>query len=109
MAEISRLAQSFSKRRRGLARRSILFLVTFFCFTLPACETTTTTVPLGPNLSTGQKKEQPRGFFDKLSDQMTERECSVARFSCPFGFGPANEPCDCTDPEGRVLQGRTIK
>ena len=63
---------------------------------------------MGPNLSTGQKKEE-RGFFDRLSDNMTTRECSVLRFSCSFGFGPANEPCYCTDPDGRVLQGRTIK
>jgi len=87
----------------------MLFLITFFFFTLTACETTTTTVPLGPNISTGQKKEEPRGFFGRLSDQITERECNVARFTCPFGLGPAGEPCYCTDPDGLVLQGRTIK
>jgi hypothetical protein len=51
----------------------------------------------------------PRGFFEKLADELTERECNVIRFTCPYGFGPADEPCDCTDPSGVVLRGRTIK
>lgn len=51
----------------------------------------------------------PRGFFDKLADELTERECNVVRFTCPYGFGPAGEPCDCTDPRGVVLKGRTVK
>jgi hypothetical protein len=50
-----------------------------------------------------------RGFWDSLSDRMTERECSVYRFSCPYGFGPAGEPCDCTDPRGFVVKGTTVK
>ena len=49
------------------------------------------------------------GFWDKLSDQVTERHCNVYRFSCPYGFGPAGEPCDCTDPRGVVIKGRTVK
>lgn len=53
--------------------------------------------------------QAPRGFLDRLSDQLTERECNVVRFTCPYGFGAAGEPCECTDPRGTVLIGRTIK
>ena len=53
--------------------------------------------------------EAPRGFFDRLADSLSERECNVGRFTCPYGLGAAGEPCDCTDPNGIVLQGRTIK
>jgi hypothetical protein len=56
----------------------------------------------------GRQTQKP-GFFERLVDRMTERECLVGGFSCPFGLGPANEPCECTDPSGRVLSGRTIK
>jgi hypothetical protein len=56
-----------------------------------------------------QTAAKPTGFFGKLADRMTERECLVHGFSCPYGLGPAGEPCECTDPSGRVLQGRTIK
>jgi hypothetical protein len=42
-------------------------------------------------------------------DQITERECAVTRFSCPYGWGPAGERCECTDPSGRVWQGWTVK
>jgi hypothetical protein len=70
---------------------------------LAGCITTTET-------SAGrQTAAKPTGFFDKLTDQMTERECLVYGFSCPYGLGPAGAPCECTDPSGRVLQGRTIK
>jgi hypothetical protein len=67
-----------------------------------ACSTTTTTNSRG-------QPEAPRGFFDRLADSLSERECNVGRFTCPYGFGAAGEPCDCTDPKGVVLQGRTIK
>ena len=53
--------------------------------------------------------EAPRGFFDRLADSLSERECNVMRFTCPYGLGAAGEPCDCTDPKGVVLQGRTVK
>lgn len=49
------------------------------------------------------------GFFEQLSDQWSERQCHVIRFTCPYGRGPAGEPCECTDPRGVVLSGRTIK
>ena len=55
-----------------------------------------------------QAKPEP-GFFERLRDQLTERECNVVRFTCPYGLGAAGEPCDCTDPRGVVLFGRTIK
>ena len=67
-----------------------------------ACSTTTTTNSRG-------QPEAPRGFFDRLADSLSERECNVGRFTCPYGLGAAGEPCDCTDPNGIVLQGRTIK
>ena len=69
-----------------------------------SCTTTNTSVlPL-----TRQPKE-PEGFFASLKDQVTERECNVGRFICPFGLGPIDEPCTCTEPSGLVLQGRTVK
>jgi hypothetical protein len=52
---------------------------------------------------------KPEGFFGRLMDAMTERECYVGRFTCPFGLGPAGEPCECVDPKGVVLKGTTIK
>jgi hypothetical protein len=70
---------------------------------LAGCVTTTETV------SSRQAAAKPTGFFEKLADQLTERECLVRGFSCPYGLGPAGEPCECADPSGRVLQGRTIK
>jgi hypothetical protein len=68
------------------------------------CTTTTETTSL-PR----RQADQPSGFFGKLMDEMTERECNVGRFICPYGLGPAGEPCDCTDPSGIVLKGRTVK
>lgn len=53
--------------------------------------------------------DKSSSFFERLMDQMTERECRVGAFTCPFGRGPAGEPCECTDPSGRVLYGKTIK
>jgi hypothetical protein len=74
------------------------------------CSTTTTTEPVS-TVTTVRKepKNQPGGFFERLLDRITERECRVPGFTCPYGLGPADEPCDCTDPSGRVLYGRTIK
>jgi len=86
----------------------LLSMFFFFCISA-GCETSTGTMPLEPSLSAGPKKPDTRSFFDRLSDALTERECSVVRFTCPFGLGPAGEPCYCTDPSGVVLQGRTVK
>jgi hypothetical protein len=57
----------------------------------------------------GSKPAVPSGFFNRLADQFTERECNVIRFTCPYGLGPAGEPCDCTDPDGVVRKGVTVK
>lgn len=95
------------KRRSGHRLNSLLFIV-LLSLAVPGCETTTTTMP-GPSSGSTGRREAPRGFFDKLTDAITERECSVAHFTCPYGFGAADEPCDCTDPRGVVLQGRTVK
>ena len=75
----------------------------FIVSLLAGCTTTT-----GVNDSPRQLN-QPRGFFERLVDQVTERECKVGRFSCPYGLGPAGEPCNCTDPNGVVVNGRTVK
>jgi hypothetical protein len=69
-----------------------------------ACTTTTETTTM-PR----QQSDQPRGFFQKFIDEVTERECNVGKFTCPYGLGPAGEPCDCTDPSGIVLKGQTVK
>ena len=63
----------------------------------------------GTPADTKRRSEPPRGFFERVADNLTERECTVVRFTCPYGLGPAGEPCECTDPRGIVLLGRTIK
>lgn len=68
-----------------------------------SCGTTSTTTV------SRRQAEEPRGFFGNMMDQITERECNVGRFICPYGLGPAGEPCTCTDPSGIVLSGRTVK
>jgi hypothetical protein len=70
-----------------------------------SCATTTTTT----TRDFRRQAEKPQGFFERLTDAMTERECNVMRFTCPYGWGPAGEPCDCTDPKGVVLKGVTVK
>jgi hypothetical protein len=69
------------------------------------CTTETSEKPVG----FGSKTDAPRGFFNRLADQLTERECNVIIFSCPYGLGPAGEPCDCTDPDGILRKGWTVK
>jgi hypothetical protein len=49
------------------------------------------------------------GFFERMKDEFTERGCHVGRFVCPYGLGPVGEPCECTDPSGVVVQGRTVR
>jgi hypothetical protein len=87
------------KLRKNYLMMTVLMALAFF-----AC--TTTTEPLTVPRT---QAEQPRGFFEKLVDEMTSRECNVNKFTCPYGLGPAGEPCDCTDPSGIVLKGRTVK
>ena len=81
----------------------LVILAGIFSLQLSACVSSTTITNLR-----GQP-ERPKGFFDRLADAITERECDVRRFTCPYGFGPAGEPCECTDPKGVVLKGYTVK
>jgi len=85
---------------------SLWSVVSLVALSVWACTTSTTT---GPAVGGGGRTEPPRSFFEKLADEFTERECNVFRFTCPYGLGPAGEPCECTEPNGVVLQGRTIK
>ena len=87
-----------------LLRLRIVVLLLFLLFTIGLSNCASST----PTVAGRQGKPEP-GFFERLTDQLTERECNVARFTCPYGFGAAGEPCDCTDPRGVVLFGRTIK
>jgi hypothetical protein len=80
-------------------RQLVSIIMLFLC--LSAC-TTTTSVSRKPG-------QQPQGFLEKMMNQVTERECNVGRFICPYGLGPAGEPCECTDPSGVVVNGRTVK
>jgi hypothetical protein len=84
-------------------RTIFVLLIPAIVFTLASCTTTTTTSEVR------RQTPPPSGFFDRMLDQVTERECNVGKFTCPFGLGPAGEPCDCTDPSGVVLNGRTVK
>ena len=85
--------------------KPIAFL--FFALSLGILGCTTETIEAPARI--GTKSQPPSGFFNRLVDQFTERECNVIRFTCPYGLGPAGEPCDCTDPDGVVRQGSTVK
>jgi hypothetical protein len=87
------------KRQTNLLIQAVI--LTAICAS--SCTTTTTTSEVR-----GQAAK-PQGFFERLADAITERECNVMRFTCPYGWGPAGEPCDCTDPKGVVLTGTTVK
>lgn len=82
----------------------------FFIFALSlgifGCTTETSEAPARFGSKT---QAAPSGFFNRVVDQFTERECNVIRFACPYGLGPAGEPCDCTDPDGVVRNGVTVK
>jgi len=55
------------------------------------------------------QREKPTGFFERLLDNFTERECNVGRFTCDYGLGAAGEPCDCVGPDNVVFSGWTVK
>jgi hypothetical protein len=57
----------------------------------------------------GPAKKSPPGFFERLTDSFTERECNVGRFTCPYGLGRTGEPCECDDPRGFVRKGQTTR
>lgn len=67
----------------------------------------TTSEPVG--MSQATRREPPSGFFDRLLDNFSARECHVGRFTCEYGFGAAGEPCDCVGPNNEVFSGRTVK
>jgi hypothetical protein len=85
--------------------KPIAFLFFALSLGILGCTTETSEAPA----RIGTKSQPPSGFFNRLVDQFTERECNVIRFTCPYGLGPAGEPCDCTDPDGVVRQGSTVK
>ena len=89
-------------RRRVVVTCCVVLVVAFFS----AC--TTTTEPAPPTYF-GRQPEKPAGFFNRLADSFTERECYVGRFTCPYGLGPAGEPCECVAPDGVVYRGNTVK
>lgn len=91
---------------KGCARgRTVATIVAFlFCVSNLACNSSTTRT----GVSSRQIEAGP-GFLDKMMNQVTARECNVGKFTCPFGMGPAGEPCDCTDPSGMIRSGRTVK
>lgn len=84
---------------------SRLLLVIVMAASATGCVTTSERV--GPSQSTSQEK--PSGFFDRMLDNLSERECNVRRFTCPYGVGSAGEPCECVGPDNVVYQGRTVK
>jgi hypothetical protein len=86
----------------GLKYRVRWLLLSILAVSITSC-TTTSTAPVS------RRVPEERGFFTSLMDQVTERECNVGRFMCPYGLGPAGESCTCTDPSGIVLNGRTVK
>jgi len=88
---------------KKLSALLVLGLVALSISTCTSSPTPNTTV------GAGTRAEPQRGFFERLADEFTERECNVVRFTCPYGLGPAGEPCECTEPNGLVLEGRTIK
>jgi hypothetical protein len=64
--------------------------------------------PKFPTNPAARRDPQP-GFFERLTDRFTERECNVGRFTCSYGRGPAGEPCECIDARGYVMRGQTVK
>lgn len=91
-------------RSRGHQWRGLLLLLTIAVATA-GCVTTSERV--GPSQITSQNK--PSGFFDRLLDNFSERQCNVREFTCPYGFGSAGEPCECVGPNNVVYSGQTIK
>jgi len=69
------------------------------------CVTTSEPVPLYQST----QREKPSGFFERLLDNFSERECNVGRFTCDYGLGAAGEPCDCVGPDNVVFSGWTVK
>lgn len=87
------------RRRNGWGR----WMMVCSCLFLLACAAPAS----GP---TPRRPSSPEpGVFERLRSEFTERGCHVGRFVCPYGLGAVGEPCECTDPSGVVLQGRTVR
>ena len=84
---------------------SRLLLLLIIAASATGCVTTSERV--APFQSTS--REKPDGFFDRLLDNFSERECNVGRFTCPYGLGSAGEPCECVGPNNVVYDGHTVK
>jgi hypothetical protein len=82
----------------------LIFLLILFV-SLTGCVTTSERVT--PFQTTSHEK--PSGFFDRLVDNFSERQCNVGRFTCSFGLGSAGEPCECVGPNNVVYDGYTVK
>jgi hypothetical protein len=96
---------ALESRRPNISRvKYALRLLVIFIIPLSITSCTTTSMT-----TVSRRQPEERGFFGGLADQLTERECNVGKFICPYGLGPAGEPCTCTDPSGIVLNGRTVK
>jgi hypothetical protein len=89
----------------SIRRFSRWFFIILVLTVVAACGSANVPATANPYRS----QEPPQGFFDRMVDSITERECYVGRFTCPYGLGAAGEPCDCTDPKGVVLSGHTVK
>jgi hypothetical protein len=91
--------------RSGSIQKSSVLLLVIFAIFLAGCVTTSERVPLYDSKS----RDKPNGFFERMSDSFSERECNVGRFTCSFGLGSAGEPCECVGPNNVVYQGHTVK
>jgi hypothetical protein len=91
--------------RTRSSQKSRFLLLLLFALFATGCVTTSERVPLYESKS----REKPSGFLERVTDNFSERECNVGRFSCSFALGPAGEPCECVGPNNVVYQGRTIK
>jgi hypothetical protein len=90
-------------RSRPWPRRFGRFVVILIGLYVSACGSTATTP-----MSRRQAEPAP-GFVERMMNEVTERGCNVGKFICPYGWGPAGEPCECTDPSGIVVKGRTVR
>jgi len=101
---MDKIAPESRRLKIGRVKYDLRFLVIFIiALSITSCTTTTSTTTVA------RQQPEERGFFRGLADQLTERECNVGKFICPYGLGPAGEPCTCTDPSGILLNGRTVK
>ncbi len=91
--------------RSWCLRSSRLFLLLIVAVSATGC--VTTSEPVGRFQATSH--ERPSGFFDRMLDNFSERQCNVGNFTCSYGVGSAGEPCECIGPNNVVYNGRTVK